>query len=163
MKTWEKIILHHSQSKDGTTNDWEGIRKYHMSYRIDYQIVSEKEYLERSAIHSGTKFEIPWPDIGYHFGIESINGIYVLRLGRSLEKNGCHTIGQNDMAIGICCVGNFDNNPPPEELYDKCAFLCKILMQIFNIPVNEIHGHREFAEKTCPGKLFDIEELKKRI
>ena len=37
------IVIHHSAGKDGSTYDWPGIKKYHMSYRHDGQIITKEQ------------------------------------------------------------------------------------------------------------------------
>jgi len=29
-------------------------------------------------------------------------------------------------------------------------------MEIFNVPAENIKGHRDYAKKSCPGKKFDL-------
>ena len=33
----------------------------------------------------------------------------------------------------------------------------------WDIPKTEIYGHRSFANKTCPGTMFDVELFKSQI
>jgi hypothetical protein len=37
------LIIHHSATKDGGTNDWDAIRRYHMSWRYQGKILTPKE------------------------------------------------------------------------------------------------------------------------
>jgi hypothetical protein len=42
--------------------------------------------------------------------------------------------------------------------------LCRDIMARYNISVNNILGHRETgANKTCPGKNFDMDAFRKRL
>ncbi len=139
-----KIILHHSATKDSGTVSWNAIRRYHVN-------------------------ECAWAEIGYHFGIEHIadsgdpQGSYEILLGRMIDQNGAHTTGQNGQAIGICFVGNYDEVEPSKEMLWQgvklCAWLCRQLI----IDPTQIFGHREFANKTCPGNLFDVERFKQEV
>jgi N-acetylmuramoyl-L-alanine amidase len=79
---WKGIVVHHSLTQDGNVVDWGAIRNYHKS--------------------------LGWNDIGYHCGLELVDGKYQYQTGRPLDMTGAHTIGLNDTHLGICMVGNFD-------------------------------------------------------
>lgn len=135
------IILHHSATKDSGTVSWNAIRRYHIN-------------------------ECKWNDIGYHFGIEFIEdkgdpkGSYEILMGRTLDKVGAHTTGHNSDGIGICFVGNFDEAPPPDGQWQAGLKLVRWLCGEFSISRGSIYGHRNFANKTCPGKMFSIDNFK---
>jgi len=39
--------------------------------------------------------------------------------------------------------------------------LVRSLLIVFDIPIQNIRGHRDFdSAKTCPGKFFDIDKFK---
>ena len=42
-RQYKNIIIHHSATPDGLVNDWDGIRKYHMSYRYNGNIITKEE------------------------------------------------------------------------------------------------------------------------
>jgi hypothetical protein len=126
-----KIIIHHSLTKDSGTVSWGAIRKYHMQ-------------------------TLGWNDIGYPFGIELIGDHYETLIGRRPDLTGAHTIGQNDQSIGICVIGNFDEDPVTTGIKDALQNLLTWLILLYGISSKEIYGHCEFAPKTCPGKnLFE--------
>lgn len=140
----EKIIIHHSATKDSGTVSWNAIRRFHV-------------------------VECAWGDIGYHFGIELVpdsgdpQGSYEIMLGRMLDVPGAHTKGENGRSIGICFVGDFDAEHVPERQWDKGVELAKWLLREYRLTAADVHGHREFANKTCPGKLFDLEKFKAEL
>lgn len=130
------IVIHHSLTKDSETASWPVIRENH-----------KKEN---------------YSDIGYHFGIENIRGQIELIVGRLPNEKGAHVKGFNDNSIGICVIGNFDNEPPPEEYLSVLRKLIKYLMGIYHIET--ICGHRELdPKKSCPGKMFDIDKLRSDV
>lgn len=137
------IMLHHSLTKDSGTASWSAIREWHTGQHPD-------------SPHK-------WIDIGYHFGIELINNSYEILMGRPMLTPGAHTKGMNRNSIGICFVGNFDKHPVPAGQWEKGLVLARSLMEVFNIPAENIRGHREYANKTCPGKLFDLDKFRKEI
>jgi len=138
---WRYILIHHSLTKDSKTVSWQAIRKFHINER-------------------------GWRDIGYHFGIELVNDEYEILCGRPLDMPGahCRESGMNRKAIGICCVGNYDEEEPKEEMLKRLASLCRWLMRTYDIPKERVLGHRDFAEyKSCPGKMFDLDRLRKSL
>jgi len=130
---WKYIIIHHSESKDNKTLDWQQIRKWH---------------IERG-----------FQDIGYHFGIEKINDQYEILIGRPILVLGAHTKGMNAKAIGICCVGNYDIDIPEQAMYIKLKQLLIDLQNIFDIPDCNVKLHRDYSDKTCPGKNFKLSRV----
>jgi hypothetical protein len=130
-----RIIIHHSLTEDSKTLSWQAIRRYH-------------------------KETNGWKDIGYHYGIELVNDEYEILTGRMLNVPGAHTVGQNHDSIGVCVVGNFDNKIPPKDQWNMAVKLCKALCNLLNIPVSQIFAHRDFAKKSCPGKMFDMDKFR---
>ena len=72
-----------------------------------------------------------WKDIGYHFGVELVGPAYQVMLGRDLSTPGAHCkeSSMNQLAIGVCCVGNFDLAPPSSTQLDCLRALVRSLMQ----------------------------------
>jgi N-acetylmuramoyl-L-alanine amidase len=160
---WTHIMIHHSATVDGRTFDWQAIRRYQMSWRIDSTSVTKAEYDRRLAIKDGKRFEPPWRDIGYQFGIELINNHYEIFVGRDLDQVGAHCVGMNDRAIGICFVGNFDLAPPPAEQWIAGVHFVRSLCRILHIPATQVVPHRDYAQKTCPGRMFDMERFRRDV
>ena len=143
---WRYIVLHHSETDDDAyKGDFEGIRHYHM-------------------------VEKGWAEIAYHFLIEKVDDKLVIRIGRPLSMQGAHCQGFNKDAkagIGICHVGNFDHYKPDPVLIQLSLQLSRMLMQLFDIPKENVIGHRESfvmlgksVEKLCPGSRFDLQSLR---
>ena len=136
------IIIHHSLTRDTETVSWDAIKRYHVE-------------------------TMGFDDVGYHFGIERVGeDKFVTFKGRNPYKPGAHCKqeGMNRKSIGICCVGNYDEIFPPPMMIDALVTLCRFLMAGFNIPVENIKAHRDYASyKTCPGKEFDMDALRQRL
>lgn len=134
------VTIHHSFSPDNNQwYDWYSIDKYH-------------------------KVDKGWNEIGYHFGLELVNGVYRICLGRSLSMPGAHCVGMNERAIGICAVGNYDVMEPSCIQYWLLASLCRDLIRDFNIPIENIEPHSKYSpEKTCPGTKFSMDRLKEVV
>ena len=130
-----RIIIHHSATKDSGTLSWAAIRRYHT--------------------HNNG-----WLDIGYHAGIELINYEYECLYGRPDTMDGAHTAGANHESLGFCFVGNYDQiAPTPEMLAAAARRVIAPWVKAFGISLDNIKPHRDFSQKTCPGKLFDMGDL----
>lgn len=170
LPVYTSLLIHYSDTKDdGVNADWPAIRKYHMSWRHDGEIITEER--ARELLAGGAKgVEVPWADIGYQFGVERVGGAVILQEGRPLTMPGAHCnqhgpdgISLNLTSIGICFVGDFDLEPPADDVYEAGAMLCSSLIMKFpTIRPDRIWPHRQFAPwKTCPGTRFDMDRLVK--
>ena len=103
-------------------------------------------------------------DVGYHFHILRDGTI---QEGRPLTVMGAHCKagGMNRRSIGICFEGHGDF----EEwtLAQADAFYLHLYRRLriqFGIMPESVFGHREFeANKTCPGKLIDMDAVRDRL
>lgn len=135
----QRIIIHHSLTPDNQVVDWKAIRKYHIETN-------------------------GWTDIGYHFGVELVGDKYVVQKGRSESIPGAHCLGQNDKSLGICVVGNYDLEEPPEAALDLLAQLCADICKRHGLASEDIFTHNRFASyKTCPGRKFPMPKLKSKV
>lgn len=103
-----------------------------------------------------------WYGIGYHYVIYRDGSVHD---GRKLDMIGAHCTGHNKYSIGICYIGGCakDCKTPKDtrtEEQKKALFdLVKKLKEQF--PGATVHGHREFAKKTCPS--FDVQKWLKEV
>ncbi len=133
------IILHHSLTKDSGTVSTQAIRNYHV-------------------------FDRGWRNIGYHYIIEIVNDYPEIFVGRMMTETGAHTRGLNQKSIGICIVGNFDKKKPSKILWNKAIKLVKSLKIVFNIPIDNVIGHREYKKtKSCPGFKFNMDKFREDL
>lgn len=135
-------MIHNSATKDSETVSWGAIERYHTQTN-------------------------KWSDIGYHYGVERIgSGIFGL-VGRSedISAAACKEGLMNHLAIHVCVVGNFDVEPPQEDVLD--TLVKRVLVPIMrrnHIEVKNIVGHRDYATyKSCPGKMWDLDALRGRV
>lgn len=164
------IVIHHSAGKDGSTYDWPGIKKYHMSHRFNGEIITKERYDQLKREKAPGKLELPWTDIGYGAGIELVDGKYRISVGRTLTKIGAHAEGFNQQSLGICHVGNFDQAKPPEAIWNVSLPLVMDFMRWFAIPAKNVIGHYEVyprlgqsIKKSCPGVKWIMEEFREAI
>jgi len=168
-KNFTYIIEHHSYTKDGQIKDTSAIWKYHTSYRIDGDSVSKEIYFERLKNKKGIIFELPDLTIGYNALIEEVDNQIMVYAGRPLTMNGAHTKLWNTKAIGICWIGAFDFTEPSPDKYEVYAITTKKYMKVFNIPIQNVLGHREANErsglpyKSCPGKKIDLNKFRELV
>jgi hypothetical protein len=168
-KNWTHIIEHHSFTKDGQIKDTTGIWKYHTSYRIDGNAVSKEVFYDRLKNKKGTTFELPDLTIGYNALIEEVNNQIVVYSGRPLTMNGAHTKLWNTRAIGICWIGAFDSTEPSSDKYEVYAITTKKYMKVFDIPIQNVLGHREanaisgLPYKTCPGAQVNMDKFRELV
>lgn len=76
------------------------------------------------------------------------------------QTRGDHEIGYhasnydvNKDSIGICLTGNFDVEQPAKAQYESVKKIIK------KYPDTTVHGHNQFASKSCPGKNLDFNKL----
>ena len=147
----EYIVIHHSHTVDSETKSWDAIRKYHIETN-------------------------GWKDIGYHKGIERIKNDVMVFEGRADDAAGAHAkeLGMNNKSIGICVVGNYDIIKPSSVHLELLKRLCHAYMANYNIPVENIIGHRDVGMmagfnwrrgeyKSCPGEMFDMDDFRKLV
>jgi len=78
-----------------------------------------------------------------------------------MDVRGAHTKNHNKNSIGICFVGNYDEVYPPESMWNLGLELVSFLCGLYNIPKENVFGHREFASyKSCPGNLWDLDRFR---
>lgn len=161
MNTVKYIIMHHSATKDDVTVNWDDITKYHTSWRYNGNIITP--FKAEELIKKGIKgVEAPWRDIGYHWGVEMVNNKIVVSQGRPETIAGAHTKQQNmnSQSLGICVIGNYDLVAPSDEIMFVLADLCTQKVIQYGLTIDRIKGHKDFANKTCPGKMFDLDRLR---
>jgi len=134
------IMLHHSLTRDGQTVSWGAIRRHHVGTRS-------------------------FREIGYHYGVELVGDHYEVLMGRSeLDPAvACPEEEMNARALHVCCVGNFDDAPPPSAMLEAVVGLVILPAMVeYGLPPERIIGHRDIdPTRTCPGSLFDLEIVRR--
>ena len=94
-------------------------------------------------------------DVGYHYVIH-LDGM--IEPGRDVDLVGAHCTGHNTHSIGVCYVGGMDSankkTKDTRTLKQKDALKKHIgfLKELY--PRATVHGHNEYANKSCP--CFDV-------
>ena len=98
-----------------------------------------------------------WAGIGYHFVIDQDGKI---NQTNELDTISYHASNWNTRSIGICLTGNYDNQILNGNNLDSLVYLIKKLKLDLKKELNII-GHRDVANKSCPGNNISIELIKK--
>ncbi len=89
-------------------------------------------------------------DVGYHFLIDPAGRMYE---GRGLRWQGAHAQGDNNIGnIGICLLGNFEEEPLTNKAEAALHGLVSSLQRHFAIGATHVVGHDHWTATQCPGK-----------
>lgn len=141
MRQINEIILHCSASSNAKQDDISKVKELHTSPKT-------KSFKWGKYDTNGKA----WSDVGYHYFIKSDG---TLQHGRSIDRSGAHCLNHNKNSIGICLSGNLKSDFTGDQ-FITLTNLLKALVLLF--PKVTIHGHNEFANKTCP--VFDVTPFK---
>lgn len=142
---WEYVVLHHSATHEGNANNFD---KYHREQK---------------------KWEY---GLAYHFVIGNGNGSGngEIEVGDrwKMQIHGAHTANKdlNQISIGICLVGNFEeDNKPTDNQLESLISLVDYFSKKYNIPKSRIVKHSQVLQKgtACPGKNFPYKEFINKI
>jgi hypothetical protein len=94
-----------------------------------------------------------WGDIGYHFVIDPFGRVFQ---GRDLAWRGAHAHGDaNIQNIGVCLIGNFDEERPTKAALDALRRMLDSLRKTYNIPRTAVVGHMDLWNTECPGRYLE--------
>ena len=134
-----KIIVHHSGTPDDPIRlDTYNYRRYQVGVR-------------------------GWDDLGYHRVYEMVDGGVETLKGRPLYMHGSHCICQNYKSVGVCFAGNFNLQPPSDELLQAAVPDLVELCWLLKIHPTELFPHNAFAETDCPGRYFEVARLREMV
>lgn len=131
---FDKIVIHHSAVDQPDIN----------------KLISSMERRHKDVI--GQPADKNGSHCSYHYTIW-VDGKIVKT--RDLDSVGRHAsnLSVNKTSIGICLSGNLDLHPPTKAQYNS---LNKLIQKFSAL---NIHYHHEFANKTCPGRMFDKSKI----
>jgi len=111
--------------------------------------------------HEFHQKERGWSGIGYNFFIEK-DGTIVEGRGHHV---GAHAYGFNRTSIGICMTGDFDIENPTYKQWTSFLKLSVYIMKQYQLSPHQVLGHRELegVQKSCPGKLVNLNEVRHQI
>ncbi len=128
-REWRVIVLHHSASAVG------GAKRFDEWHKAK-----------------------GWDGVGYDFvignGTDTEDGALETTFRWREQRDGAHAKGWNDLAIGICLVGNFEETDPTPKQKATLVRLLRYLMRRFSIPKERVVGHGAIGTTLCPGRRF---------
>ena len=139
-----------------------------MAYESDYKIrfLPDPDWIDFGICHTAEVY------VEYHILIYPDGTI---KVGRPLHLRGAHCSanGMNGRAIGVCCVGNYQEDDPTEEMLKALEFVLFELCDMFNmVPYTCIQSHQTIEQRSgrknptlCPGKnlIHRLEEVKDKV
>ena len=145
---WNYIVIHHSAGNFGT---------------IDFL----------QEVHRDRQRGDPIDAIPYHFVIGNGNGLGMGEIAsdwrRDLNIWGTHVsannMAKNFLGLGICLIGNFEENELPDRQFDALVTLTRSLMGRYRISPQNVDFHGKIGGETtkCPGKLFPYERFRSAL
>lgn len=143
-RVWKYVVIHHTASKGGSV---ESIHEAHLQRKDN----------------AGN----PWLGIGYHFVIGNGNGMGDGAIEPTFrwkqQMHGAHAGAankeHNEHGIGVCLVGNFEQDAPTAAQRAAVKRLVQTLKAEYSIPANHVIGHRDIRATACPGRLFPMTEI----
>jgi hypothetical protein len=104
-----------------------------------------------------------WDGVGYDFvvgnGSDTPDGTLETTFRWREQRDGAHVKGWNDVAIGICLVGNFEETDPTPKQREILVTLVRHLRRRFSIPRERVIGHGAVGVTQCPGKRLPLKEI----
>ena len=90
-----------------------------------------------------------WGDVGYHYLIDPAGRVWQ---GRPLRWQGAHVGGQNENNLGICVLGNFQDQRPSRAQVAAVEQFVASQMRRYGVRATGVFTHRELAATACPGR-----------
>ena len=136
---WEFIVIHHSATPTGGA------------------VAFDRMHRQKG-----------WDELGYHFvignGSDTRAGEVEVGSRWPKQKHGAHAKTPdnkfNERGIGICLVGNFDNQALGGAQRQSLAKLVAYLMKTYHIAPENVIGHGDTKATDCPGRNVHIAEVR---
>lgn len=141
-RSWRWIVLHHSGTERGSVN------------AIDRE---HRRQTDRKGNH--------WLGIGYHFVIGNGRGMEdgaiepTFRWKQQLHGAHAGSETHNESGIGICLIGNFEDQPPTPAQQQAATQLVELLAIRFQLPRDHVLRHGDLKRTECPGHHFPFDAI----
>jgi uncharacterized protein YbbC (DUF1343 family) len=113
------------------------------------QALQKFSYTE-GVLGDGVTPKKPWPDVPYHYYI-AVDG--TVAEGREIQYEGDSNTDYDLTGHALIVVeGNFQKEKIKDIQYEKLEQLVIALAKKYKVPAEEISGHKDQAETTCPGE-----------
>ncbi len=140
--TWKYLVIHHTATNSGS------VERIHQEHRQRRDSAGN-----------------PWKGIGYHFLIGNGHGMGDGEVQSTFrwhqQIGGAHAGNRqfNNFGIGICLVGNFEQNGPTSAQVKAVGELIGRLKHEFGITEKQILKHGDLKATACPGRLFPFRKI----
>jgi len=143
-RRWRHIVIHHAGVDSGSLKS---LDRYHR---------------EERRMENG---------LAYHFLIGNGNGMGdgVIAVGnrwkKQLDGGHLHSLEQNKIALGICLIGNFDQDKPTAAQLRSLESLTRALLKRCNLTVSAVKTHQQInvVHTRCPGRFFPTRDFLARL
>ncbi len=140
-------------------NPWKWIVIHHSATAVGGAVRFDKDH--REVRH--------FDELGYHFvvgnGTDTPDGKVEVGPRWPKQKWGAHAQTPdeqfNRFGIGICLVGNFDQQHPTDAQLRSTARLVAYLMKTYGIPPSHVIGHGDTKPTDCPGRNMHVAVLRR--
>lgn len=95
-----------------------------------------------------------WADIGYHYVVDPSGRVWQ---GRPLALQGAHVKVANPHNLGICVLGNFEEQRPTPAALRAVEDLVAMERSRFGVPLAQVYTHQELSPTACPGRSLQGE------
>ncbi len=140
-RKWKYVVIHHSASTSGNAATFDKMHR--------------KRGWNRG--------------LGYHFVVGNGNGSGNgrIEIGSRWVKqiDGAHSgiKEYNHFGIGICLVGNFENETPSSKQMESLLSLISYFQERYKIPSENVILHKHVKTTACPGRKFPYFEVLSNI
>lgn len=137
VNAWKFIVIHHTATDSGSVE----------------------------SIDEAHRVGNAWQGIGYHFLIGNGHGMADGEVAATFRWQeqiaGAHAGNRqyNEFGIGVCLVGNFEEQPPTPAQLDAVRRLVGWLKGEFRLEQEQVLGHRDVKATACPGRHFPLDEV----
>ncbi len=140
-RRWRYIIIHHSGTRVGNAAIFgRHHKRLGMKNGLAYHFV----------IGNGTRSGDGETEVGG-------------RWTKQLQGGHVRSSKMNEIAIGICLVGDFEKTHPTRRQMESVVSLVRYLVRRYNIPKSRVVGHRDVNSTDCPGKNFSLTLFRKKL
>jgi len=129
------------------------------------------EFLQK--VHRQRQPRDPIDAIPYHYVIGNGNGLGMGEVASDWRQAnnlwGTHVSANNParnfLGIGICLIGNLDEDDVPPEQFQSLVDLTRRLMFRHDITLENVTGHGMIEDEStkCPGRHFPFEKFRRAI
>jgi hypothetical protein len=135
-----------------------GIVLHHTGVRRNDRVVLHSKmrrlqsFSQRAVEEPGQRSRAPWPDVPYHYYVDSAGRIAE---GRDVRFAGDTNTGYDTNGyIQIAVEGDFEQETPTSEQLDAVRDLTLWLSLSWGLVAEAISTHRAHAATACPGRNF---------